>query len=91
MNCTMSTACAQAPRSEWLARLSGWWRGRAEAWRTQRRQHAMERTLPELDERTLRDLGLARGELVSYWAESDGLAASTRLRLLAQLDRRLGL
>lgn len=80
-----------APLFAHLARVADAWRRRAEAWRLQRRQRAQERRLPELDEATLRDLGLARGELLSYWAESERLVEATRLRVLTQFDRRLGL
>ncbi len=80
-----------APLAAHLARLADAWRRRAQAWRLQRRRRAQERRLPELDEATLRDLGLARGELLSYWAESERLVEATRLRVLTQFDRRLGL
>lgn len=91
MSTLVSTTRLPARRSERLSSLSGWWRAASEAWQLRRRQRAMERRLPALDEATLRDLGIARGELLSYWAESEGLVAATRERVLAQLDRRLGL
>lgn len=38
--------------------------------------------LDELDELTLRDLGISRSELSSFRAEVNGLAEKTRLRVL---------
>jgi len=42
---------------------------------------ARRRTLAELDERTLKDIGLHRGELDSITAELEGHAAPTRRRV----------
>jgi uncharacterized protein YjiS (DUF1127 family) len=39
------------------------------------------REFNRLDESTLRDLGISRGEFDSYWAETEGLAEPTRLRV----------
>ena len=38
------------------------------------------REFAELDERTLRDLGMGSSEFASYWAECHGQAERTRLR-----------
>ena len=53
----------------------------AEAWR---RTRAPRRgtDLDELDDLTLRDLGINRSELSSFHAEANGLAEKTRLRVL---------
>lgn len=91
MTCMTTTLRLPARRPGFLARLSDWCRTGAEAWRARRRARDAMRRLPPLDEHTLRDLGLARGELLSYWAEADGLVEATRLRVMLQLDRRLGI
>jgi uncharacterized protein YjiS (DUF1127 family) len=67
--------------------LLTWWRASSERRRVQRAQ----RELPVLDEHTLRDIGVARSEFGSYWAESYGVVEATRRRVLENLDRRLGL
>jgi uncharacterized protein YjiS (DUF1127 family) len=41
----------------------------------------MEAAVASLDDATLRDLGLHRAEITSFWAECEGLAAPTRQRL----------
>ena len=56
------------------AELAGIWR-----WAVARRD-------PQIDERTLRDLGLHRSELGSYHAESVGRAERTRQRIAHALD-----
>lgn len=45
------------------------------------RRAARRRALYDIDDVALRDLGLRRSELDSCWAESEGLAPTTRLRL----------
>lgn len=91
MGTLVSTARPPAQRSGTLLRLAARWRAALAAWRERRRRRALERLLPCLDERTLRDLGVGRGELLSYWAESQQMVEATRLRLLPLFDRRLGL
>jgi uncharacterized protein YjiS (DUF1127 family) len=44
-----------------------------------RRERANDRALRELDDRTLRDLGLTRGEIASLGAELGGVAEPTRV------------
>jgi uncharacterized protein YjiS (DUF1127 family) len=66
------------------ARRPAWsalWRDIVGAWRgaIARRESAA------IDDATLRDLGIARSELSSFRAETDGLAAPTRLRVVRQL------
>lgn len=70
-----------------MNRLISWWRTASERRRVRRLQHE----LPPLDEHALRDIGVARSEFGSYWAESYGVAEATRCRVLENLDRRLGL
>ena len=48
-----------------------------------RRHAAARREFQRLDTGTLRDLGLAPSEFGSYWAEANGLAEHTRLRVQA--------
>jgi uncharacterized protein YjiS (DUF1127 family) len=48
-----------------------------------RRHAAARREFQRLDTGTLRDLGLAPSEFGSYWAEANGLAEPTRLRVQA--------
>jgi uncharacterized protein YjiS (DUF1127 family) len=50
----------------------------AGAWR----HAAARREFDRLDDETLRDLGISRNEFDSYWAESQGLAEQTRVRVL---------
>ena len=48
------------------------------------RRHAAERReFQRLDAGALRDLGLVPSEFGSYWAEANGLAEHTRLRVQA--------
>jgi uncharacterized protein YjiS (DUF1127 family) len=49
------------------------------AWRRARRERTSDRALRELDDRTLRDLGLTRGEIASLGAELGGVAEPTRV------------
>ena len=56
------------------------WTARARAaWR----YACARREFGQLDERSLRDLGLSPSEFASYWAESRGEAERTRLRTAA--------
>jgi uncharacterized protein YjiS (DUF1127 family) len=47
------------------------------------RRAARRRAMHELSAATLRDIGLHPSEIDSCWAESEGLAQATRLRLMA--------
>lgn len=91
MGTLVSTARLPARRSGCLLRLTGAWQSAFGAWRERQRWRALERRLPDLDEATLRDLGIGRSELLSYWAESQQLVEATRLRRLPLFDRWLGL
>ena len=80
-------AAARVQRSRWasdlLARALRAVRERVSAWRNRSQQRALARAtyraLSELDERTLRDLGLSRSELA--WTASDiASPAATRAR-----------
>jgi uncharacterized protein YjiS (DUF1127 family) len=54
----------------------------------ERRRAARERAeFAWLDERALRDLGMTRGEYLSYAAEARGLAPTTRLRISDDASR----
>ena len=61
----------------WLALWGALWLDLVGAWRV-----AIARRPEELDDATLRDLGLSRTELKSYLAEVDGRAEPTRRRVL---------
>jgi len=52
------------------------------AWRRQSEARRSYLALRDLDERSLRDLGLDRSELGSLVAEIDGRAGPTRVRVL---------
>ncbi|MBG9390521.1 DUF1127 domain-containing protein [Caenimonas aquaedulcis] len=52
-------------------------------WRAAREREMERREWRLLDDRTLRDLGLSRGELDSWAAEERGLAPVTRRRVRA--------
>jgi uncharacterized protein YjiS (DUF1127 family) len=54
------------------------------AYAEQRRAAREHAEFAQLDERTLRDLGLTRDEYLSYAAEARGLVPSTRRRILDQ-------
>jgi uncharacterized protein YjiS (DUF1127 family) len=53
-------------------------RSRIRLWRT---RVQATRAFNALDAATLRDLGMSRGEVGSYWAEQHGQAAPTRRRI----------
>lgn len=69
---------AVAPVPGWRAPLAARWRDLVGAWR---RALAPGHDL-DIDDATLRDLGITRGELSSYHAEAEGLVERTRLRVL---------
>ena len=56
----------------------------AGAWR----YAAARREFNRVDPDTLRDLGISRSEFDSYWAETQGLAEPTRLRVTQQIRSR---
>ncbi|WP_298829194.1 hypothetical protein [uncultured Piscinibacter sp.] len=66
-----------------LARL----RDRVRAWLARGRERSATVALESLDERSLRDIGLARSELGSVRAELEGRVEATRLRVLQDLPR----
>lgn len=49
-----------------------------------RRLSHMQATLAQLDDATLRDIGLRRSEAQSVWAEAEGLAPLTRQNVVAR-------
>lgn len=49
-----------------------------------RRLSHMQATLAQLDDATLRDIGLRRSEVQSYWAEAEGLVPLTRRNVVAR-------
>jgi len=74
-----STSLTAHSRQTFAALLARWLRALA-AWRLARRQ---ARELEQLDDRTMADLGLGRGDIGSIVAEHTGQAEHTRLRVLA--------
>ena len=46
------------------------------------------REFAKLDESTLRDIGMSRGEFDSYWAETHGRAEPTRMRVTQHISGR---
>jgi uncharacterized protein YjiS (DUF1127 family) len=57
------------------------------AYAEQRRAARARAEFAQLSEHALRDLGISRGELLSYDAESRGLAEKTRLRVVDERGR----
>lgn len=85
-----STAVCNAPRSAELASteptalvaaLHGWIRRTARHVMLRHRLQRQIRAFRELDAHTLRDIGVARGEIESIAAEAVGLAEPTRRRI----------
>ena len=66
-----------------LARLAQWCLRLVSRWRVAGERRTAEREFANLDANALRDLGLHRSELGSYWAESRALAQPTRRRVRA--------
>ena len=58
------------------------WRELVGAWR----YGVARREFAQLDDSTLRDIGISRGEFDSYWAETHGQAEPTRARVNAALE-----
>jgi uncharacterized protein YjiS (DUF1127 family) len=69
-----------------LRRLRDAWR----AWRRHRAQRATRHALLQLDDRTLRDIGIVRAEVESAAAEAHGGVAPTRSRLLRHVGPMFG-
>jgi uncharacterized protein YjiS (DUF1127 family) len=87
MNATLTrfghaAAAAHAPFiAAALCALQHAWQAWRERFARRRRLARMQAALAELDDATLRDLGVHRTEITSFWAECEGLAAPTRQRL----------
>ena len=64
---------------EGLRELAGTWR-----------YAAARRQMASLDDRTLRDLGVHRSELDSYFAESQRWAETSRQRIALMIDGQVG-
>ena len=60
------------------------WCELAGAWR----YGVARREFAKLDESTLRDIGMSRGEFDSYWAETHGQAEPTRVRVTQRIGGR---
>ena len=60
------------------------WCELAGAWR----YGVARREFAQLDESTLRDIGVSRGEFDSYWAETHGRAEPTRMRVTQHISGR---
>jgi uncharacterized protein YjiS (DUF1127 family) len=58
----------------------GWLPPLLSQWRRRRRAAQVRRELQSLDDRTLRDIGVARAEIGSISAEVAGLAERSRVR-----------
>jgi uncharacterized protein YjiS (DUF1127 family) len=77
-----AAAAAHAPFiAAALAGLGRAWQQLREGFARRRRLARMEAAIAGLDDATLRDLGVHRTEIASFWAEGEGLAAPTRQRL----------
>jgi uncharacterized protein YjiS (DUF1127 family) len=83
MNHARFSQGASAAKPSALERFGQWCLRLVGRWRTASERRAAERELGALDAHALRDLGLHRSELGSYWAESRGLAQPTRRRVRA--------
>lgn len=64
-----------------LCSLRHAWRRMREGSARRRRLAQMEVALAGLDDATLRDIGVHRSEIGSFWAECEGLATPSRQRL----------
>jgi uncharacterized protein YjiS (DUF1127 family) len=72
---------ALAAAMEWVAQPL---RRLAESLAGSWRHAAARRAFHELDDRTLRDLGMSRSEIDSYWVEAHGQAERTRQRIASR-------
>jgi uncharacterized protein YjiS (DUF1127 family) len=77
-----AAAVAHAPfvAGAWST-LQRLWQQLCDGFARQRRLARMQSALDGLDERQLHDIGLHRVEIMSFWAEQEGLAPHTRQRL----------
>jgi len=67
----------------WPRSLAALWCGLAGAWRHAiARRHGVDVAM-DIDDKTLRDLGISRSELSSFRAEAEGRVERTRLRVFA--------
>lgn len=58
-------------------------------WAREREQRLTEAALRQLDARTLRDIGLTRGEVASAAAEHAGIVEATRARVWREIGSRV--
>lgn len=64
-----------------MSALQRFWQHLRDGVARQRRLARMQSALGALDDRQLHDIGLHRVEIMSFWAEQEGLAPRTRQRL----------
>jgi uncharacterized protein YjiS (DUF1127 family) len=67
--------------SQWAIRVRSALQGFAAEVVAARRYAAARRDFSRVNDSTLRDLGISRCEFDSYWAENNGLAEPTRVRV----------
>ena len=79
-----SAALPPAPSTPLLASAHRLLRDVWAGWRERRLRNATRCALLQLDDRTLRDIGIVRAEVESLAAEAHGGVAATRARLLKQ-------
>jgi uncharacterized protein YjiS (DUF1127 family) len=83
MNHARFSQATLAQKPSGFARITQWCLRLVSRWRVTGERRSAEREFAGLDAHALRDLGLHRSELGSYWAESRGLAQPTRRRVRA--------